>query len=108
MYLASQKLNTTDLLLVFFGRVRSRNNKQSSTTHDLSTMALQPDFGAISGGFELLLQQFSRCANLPAVDQGARLVQALEAINNQIMALRQDVTALRQDVRRIEQKLDTR
>ena len=77
-------------------------------------MALQPDFTAISGGFGLLAEQFQRCSNLPAVDQGARLAQALEAINNQITAfrqdvteLRQDVTELRQDVRRIEQRLDT-
>ena len=74
----------------------------------LFIMALQPDFTVISGGFDLLSQQFLRCAHLPAVDQGARFAQALEAINNQIMALRQDVRELRQDVRGIGRRLDTR
>jgi hypothetical protein len=67
----------------------------------------QPDFTVISDGFNLLSEQFQRCRNLPAVQGGDHLLQALEALNTNFTALREDVTAMRGDVRDLGTRLDT-
>lgn len=61
-------------------------------------MALQPDFSAIGSGFRELGDQFLRCENLPAVDSGARLLQALEGLRRDQQATRDAVLQLTQRV----------
>lgn len=47
-------------------------------------MPAQPDFDAIATGFATLSDQFGRCVNLPAVQQGNEVLQALLAIGAQL------------------------
>jgi hypothetical protein len=65
-------------------------------------MALQPDFSAISSGFRELGDQFRRCENLPAVDGGARLLQALEGLREDVQGMRHGFVEVRQRLDRIE------
>ena len=47
----------------------------------------QPDFGAIATGFTELSEQFTRCAYLPAVDRGQRILQVLYRLEGKINSL---------------------
>lgn len=44
-------------------------------------MPEQPDFDAIATGFTTLSGQFGRCVNLPALQQGNEVLQALLAVD---------------------------
>jgi len=73
----------------------------------------QPDFTSIAENFGALAEQFARCRNLPAVDQGQNLLQAMAALNNNVMealnnfneAIRAD---LRTEIRAINVRLETK
>lgn len=46
----------------------------------MDASSLRPDFSSISSSFEALAGQFARVANLPAVDGGQRLLEAVERV----------------------------
>ncbi|QUC23176.1 uncharacterized protein UV8b_07417 [Ustilaginoidea virens] len=54
----------------------------------------QPNFGLISEGFGSLSEQFALCANLPAVNNGDRLVTTLQTILNRLVQLNEKADAL--------------
>jgi len=72
----------------------------------------QPDFTAITEGFRLLAKQFDLCRNIPAIDQGAHLLQLLQALNESVTRLQAEIAALRADVNvrldAVNVRLDTR
>lgn len=71
-------------------------------------MALQPDFNAIARGISDLSDQVRLCANLPAVDHGARLFELLEELRTIVIDTREAVRRLEERVGPIETRLDTR
>lgn len=52
----------------------------------------QPDFRQVGRYFTDLGQQFERCANLPAIDGGNRMVEALSALHGMIRGLEQTLS----------------
>lgn len=44
-------------------------------------MAAQPDFHRVVTGFTMVTEEMERCVNLPVVQQGNEVLQALVAIN---------------------------
>lgn len=51
-------------------------------------MPAQPDFNTIATGFATLSEEFGRCVNLPAVQQGNDVLQALVAIQQEMVRMR--------------------
>ncbi|KJZ70040.1 hypothetical protein HIM_10573 [Hirsutella minnesotensis 3608] len=49
----------------------------------------QPDFSQVAQSFRDAADHFERCGNLPAVDGGARLMQAMETVMERLTALEQ-------------------
>lgn len=70
-------------------------------------MATQPDFAVISHNLQSLSVEFGRCANLPAIDQGAHVLQALGELRDLVLSTREEVGRLGQQLDRIEVGLRT-
>lgn len=70
----------------------------------------QPDFPLAVRNLESLTEQVARCQNLPAVNDGRQLTQALEAINNGMRDMRDEIRGemrdVRNEVRAVNRKLD--
>ncbi|KLU82724.1 hypothetical protein MAPG_01793 [Magnaporthiopsis poae ATCC 64411] len=72
----------------------------------------QPDFGAISAGFNAistnagnLSQQFALCANLPGVGSADAIIQQLRAIHQVLNATQQDIAAMQQNMAAMQQDI---
>lgn len=80
-------LCTRDATWMFQRQPRGTRETGIDHTQQRSVMELaqfdgrpQPDFQMIATGFADLGEQFGRCANLPTVDQGGRLLAAVDAV----------------------------
>ncbi|PNY28871.1 Uncharacterized protein TCAP_01205 [Tolypocladium capitatum] len=73
---------------------------------DARPLLPQPDFGTISGNFDALSEQFALCANLPAVDGSARLMQRMDAVLEQLTLLNRKVDILDRKVDGLDRKVD--
>lgn len=65
---------------------------------------MQPSFEAIERDLASVAEQFGRCRNLPAVDQGAQVLAALQQIHEGLGGVRDELRELnarmgRQEVR---------
>lgn len=54
----------------------------------------QPDFSRVAHDLRDAADHFERCGNLPAVDGGARLMQRMDAILEQLTLLNRKVDGL--------------
>ncbi|KAF4589396.1 hypothetical protein GQ602_003285 [Ophiocordyceps camponoti-floridani] len=76
----------------------------------MASVPQQPDFSVAARNLESLTEQVTRCQNLPAVDDGRRLTQALEAIHNGMQDIRNEIRNgmrdMRNELRAVERKVD--
>ncbi|KAI3317105.1 hypothetical protein HD806DRAFT_541610 [Xylariaceae sp. AK1471] len=66
----------------------------------------QPDFAMIARGFTTLGEQIGLCANLPTVNEGQRLLQLLERMEEQVERIHTRLGTMEEEMR--EQKIGTR
>ncbi|KAF4585672.1 hypothetical protein GQ602_004977 [Ophiocordyceps camponoti-floridani] len=66
----------------------------------------QPDFGQVAHSFRHAADHLERCGNLPAVDGGARLMQAMETIMERLTTLEQTMNRRFDQVERRVDGLD--
>lgn len=70
--------------------------------------AQQPDFSQVAHSFRDAADHFERCGNLPAVDGGVHLIQRMDAILEELAALRQTIQRRFDEVDRRIEDLDRR
>ncbi|POR32795.1 Uncharacterized protein TPAR_07003 [Tolypocladium paradoxum] len=101
-----------DLVVLFVAwATPTRLGSPAQVSASLATMeaergAQQPNFGTISGSFDALSEQFALCANLPAVDGSARLMQRMDAVLEQLTLLNRKVDGLDRKVDGLDRKVD--
>ncbi|PHH92514.1 hypothetical protein CDD83_7011 [Cordyceps sp. RAO-2017] len=66
----------------------------------------QPDFPLAVRSLETLTEQVARCQNLPAIDGGLRLTQALEEMRNDMRDMRNEMRDMRNEMRTVNRRLD--
>lgn len=65
----------------------------------------QPDFSQVAHNFRDAATHFERCGNLPAVDGGARLMQRMDAVLEQLALLNRKVDGLDRRMDSLDRKV---
>ncbi|KAM4060290.1 hypothetical protein HRG_002122 [Hirsutella rhossiliensis] len=66
----------------------------------------QPDFPLAVRSLETLTEQVARCQNLPAVDGGLRLAEALDAMRNDLRDMRNEIRTVNRKLDDLDRKVD--
>ncbi|KAK5117648.1 hypothetical protein LTR62_005071 [Meristemomyces frigidus] len=70
-----------------------------------TTPDLQPDFELMAQASTTMAEQFTRCRNLPALDQGVAIVEAMRNMQQQMQTMQQQMQTMQQQMQTMQQQL---